>query len=860
MRQWYAVGFVAAAAGFYYYRRNATTPSAILKEAASDVKKGINTVAGASGMVVDTAAAGVGTVADTAVSSVASVVKSVLSKIFDKANAQSSDDDNFLQILNSIQFEDLSSSIIRQLLIQSAICSLQLYVVDNFLCFIETNDEFKDCLQFVEKLSTNPNINSFNLNIVRSSVLLRFSRYILKSLVNSENDSLDLFHCLVWSTRCCIVHQMSLKMKSDLLFDEYMRYVNQIVPYIEEDKSQFTRQFKLNIVLEIINSILFYGDTELAKKYFSMAQQLSHLEMNFIGRLGKRTMYQEKPVSQLMVKINKKRFESTDQEEEIFKVNLPKYEKLEDDTLLQDVKFEISDDGLDDDVQVRLNESEQCFLMTTIEYTYRMGASNDNLLRDQLSASISFLLERTTVWSIAFALLEKRSYFERSSRRRIERSMKQLETLTNTVRTEYDKKFLVNEVRGRIRHFYSILSSPFWHVEKLLADLLVSLGVVKSALDVYLRLELWNEVVGCYRQLKRPDKAEEIVRNLLERDGDNQPNLHCILGEITGDIECYHHALKLTNQKYAPATKMLGMHYFALREFDKALDYYQQSVATNSSQPDLWFRIGYIGLIEENWELAANAYRQVLQFEENSFEAWNNLSKAYIKLGDKPRAMRTLQEAIKCNFENWKIWDNYIAVAIDVGAFNEAIEAWNRLIDFKNGNVDDNIITILVEAVVGNILDCDGEPSGRCLPKLLKLFGRVTATSDGSAIFWRKYARLMIHNREKESSRITQCLQKCHRKMIANEKCDLEYYSKLVKHLIELVDEYMKVTELDPNNQKEILNGCKLTLNSMMVKINRAKEDLALVKCNEGRMEPFDESVRLLEEKFSTIKQMLIVD
>lgn len=97
-------------------------------------------------------------------------IRSVLLKIFDKANAQSSDDDNFLQILNSIQFEDLSSSIIRQLLIQSAICSLQLYVVDNFLCFIETNDEFKDCLQFVEKLSTNPNINSFNLNIGESKL------------------------------------------------------------------------------------------------------------------------------------------------------------------------------------------------------------------------------------------------------------------------------------------------------------------------------------------------------------------------------------------------------------------------------------------------------------------------------------------------------------------------------------------------------------------------------------------------------------------------------------------------------------------------------------------------------------------
>src|SRR5699024_4174383 len=116
---------------------------------------------------------------------------------------------------------------------------------------------------------------------------------------------------------------------------------------------------------------------------------------------------------------------------------------------------------------------------------------------------------------------------------------------------------------------------------------------------------------------------------------------------------------------------MLRMHYFALQDFDRALEYFQQSVAVNSMQMDAWYRIGYITLLQQNWEQAAKAYRRVLQFDEDSFEAWNNLSKAYIQLGDKQRAMRTLQEAIKCNFEEWKLWDNYIAVAADVGAFNE---------------------------------------------------------------------------------------------------------------------------------------------------------------------------------------------
>ena len=69
-------GLVAAGAGFYYYQtRRAHTPSAILNEAAKDVKSGINTVASGAGKVVDTAASGAGKVADKAVDTATKVIK-----------------------------------------------------------------------------------------------------------------------------------------------------------------------------------------------------------------------------------------------------------------------------------------------------------------------------------------------------------------------------------------------------------------------------------------------------------------------------------------------------------------------------------------------------------------------------------------------------------------------------------------------------------------------------------------------------------------------------------------------------------------------------------------------------------------
>jgi len=53
------------------------------------------------------------------------------------------------------------------------------------------------------------------------------------------------------------------------------------------------------------------------------------------------------------------------------------------------------------------------------------------------------------------------------------------------------------------RHCYVFCSHlpPRWKVEAELANLLVSIGVVKSALDIFLRLQLWEEVIMCYNLL-----------------------------------------------------------------------------------------------------------------------------------------------------------------------------------------------------------------------------------------------------------------------------------------------------------------------------------------------------------------------
>ena len=68
----------------------------------------------------------------------------------------------------------------------------------------------------------------------------------------------------------------------------------------------------------------------------------------------------------------------------------------------------------------------------------------------------------------------------------------------------------------------------------------------------------------------------------------------------------------------------------------------------------------------EMWELGAQSYRSYCSFEMDSFEAWNNLAKCYIKLDMKERAWRVLQEALRCDYDGWSIWNNLMVIATDI--------------------------------------------------------------------------------------------------------------------------------------------------------------------------------------------------
>lgn len=63
------------------------------------------------------------------------------------------------------------------------------------------------------------------------------------------------------------------------------------------------------------------------------------------------------------------------------------------------------------------------------------------------------------------------------------------------------------EAWQRLSMIFCSYMSPSWTLEEQLADLFVSLGCINSALDIYLRLHCWEQVIACYNHLKLRHKV-----------------------------------------------------------------------------------------------------------------------------------------------------------------------------------------------------------------------------------------------------------------------------------------------------------------------------------------------------------------
>jgi hypothetical protein len=166
-------------------------------------------------------------------------------------------------------------------------------------------------------------------------------------------------------------------------------------------------------------------------------------------------------------------------------------------------------------------------------------------------------------------------------------------------------------------------------------------------------------------------------------------------------------------------------------------------------------------------------------------------------------AFRALKQGLKYNYENWRMWSNYMIVAMDVGELAEVCRALARVVEetsVKVGarSVDEDVLERLVDAVTrapNNANATTTSESGsfsddnNLLKRVLDLFDHTILLRVSSPRIFRSYARLMTWQlRWDDALKAYLDGYRCYLAENAEKDMDVENWRDAVREVEDIVD------------------------------------------------------------------------
>jgi tetratricopeptide (TPR) repeat protein len=605
-----------------------------------------------------------------------------------------------------------------------------------------------------------------------------------------------------------------------------------------------------------------FNQPGMGRAFFGEARRRSGLRVQVTGVPGRRTKYQKFATAQLLVKASSassqvdhaanaavpfdltsggdfdehpKKLGAPDdstgpsQGDKSGRVRSQAIKHSDDGILLERIKFE---DDKENEIS-SLSVLDQAILLALC-LDVKNSNPSDGLTAEEMGGYLAAVLDHHDDWMVYSTALLERAWleFERSHAR--ERSILQMQaladqhterlTLTQSTRKSIDE---LAPAQDRLKMLHCIVYPPRWTMISDLADRYAALGIVSTAAELFAEVEMWDEVVSCYRRAGKLSTAEKIVRERLEVA--ETPRMLSALGDLTGEPEHYLRAIELSRGRFADAHAALAAHCFDKGDLENALVHYGNAVKVRPRLTHIWFRLGTVAMQLDRWDTALRAFSEVVQQEPDESEAWANVGAIHMHNKQPNQAYPALVESLKQNRSNWRVWVSKLYTCLDLEKFDEAIQACNMILDLKSSS--DQIPPLearCVRAIVGGVLRKVGDDQGddlalessrRTLSRVHQLLMRMSSSSDAGA--WVFETMAYFHEQVGQDDRVLEDLMKEYRALQAVPSWEKEDF--LVRKMCSVVSHAVEIHMRE--ERRECLTKAKWLARGVVTKVRASRLD-----------------------------------
>ncbi|RDA84330.1 hypothetical protein CP532_4954 [Ophiocordyceps camponoti-leonardi (nom. inval.)] len=584
------------------------------------------------------------------------------------------------------------------------------------------------------------------------------------------------------------------------------------------------RQDQARFLVEAATNYILLGYYDKAKERIKEAAQASGFQYALSGALGKRTKFQEKSTSQLLV-LARSRHEPDDKAtpdgDAAAAAAKPDALRLDDDTLLEEIDFATGDgtaSGVDDDLlppgladlslspnhdQPQLAPLDQILLLA--EATLKDSSSPADTLTSEevLPFAVRVLADKQTNWQIYTQALLVRSRIELHRSRTVERGVFQLQALadqvmadtscsgsgqptiqvtgpdevhnngsspitntTTTTTTSFFPPAKASEsapARVRLRYIHALSTPPRWHLESELAHAWAGVGSLTSALEIFKRLRLWAEVALCLAAAAASDDDED------GRGGGGEAKARAIIR-----WQLFHHQNDDDGNILEDVDEVirLGPDAFTGPERDPP----------PANAPRLWCILGDVEDEASHYHRAWSVSHQRYSRAQRSVGEW------HLRRQEWALAQEAYRLATSVNRLSPELWTRLGDISLRRGLFQEAVTAYGRALSCSSDAEDARTWSNLASSLWSLACESAGEDEqgagkGSLVCQSLSAFKRASSLAHDNWRIWENVLTMASRVRPPSLTDMVLALSNILRIKQSEDAIDISILTFLLQHV-----------------------------------------------------------------------------